>query len=406
MKKIVLILCLLCPVFVHGQKDSRTRFSKAKNWQEVLVEARESNKPIFLDLFATWCAPCLKMEKETFPDPQVADFINANFIVVRVQMDTTTKDDDYVKGWREDATKWQTYATAFPTYLFYTTDGKYFGSEGGYHNPEDFLTLLKNTIDPEKNYLTQLEAFKESALNKSQLLELAYRAKNNKEDSTATKIAQQYKMKYFDDQPIDSLLNPDADHFLSTFINLFSFNDKIIQYIYTHQDTTDKKFGRWPQYSKNLTDFVISRDYIYKKMSSPTSPEWEKLEKSISKEFGRSMAKRLVLNARIFSAYNRKDYKQAVELEFRKIDTYGIDTTALGRAGVNNLIYDVAFKYVDDRSLLKKALSIMKKVIDYENSESHGHLDTYASILYKIGETENAIAIERKALGMASQNND
>ncbi|WP_285009401.1 thioredoxin family protein [Pedobacter faecalis] len=410
MKKIViapcLLLCLLFPVFVHAQKDSGTIFSKAKNWQQVLEEAKEANKPIFLDLYTTWCAPCARIEKEVFPDPQVASFMNVNFITVRVQMDTTSHDNEYVKGWREDAAKWNKYAPAFPTFLFYTVDGTYSGREGGFHAPGEFLTMLKKVINPKNSYLDQISAFNKGELSRQQLLKLAYLAKDNKEDSIADQVAKVYKEKYVDPLSVDSLLNKEADRFHATFIKLFSFKDKIIQYIYSHQDSTDKKFERWPKYSKNLTDFVISRDYIYSKKSESSYPQWEKMRKAIARDFDNKVAERLILNAKISSSYGKKDYPQAVRLELYKIDKYGLDTSAMGRVHANNLIYDVAFKYVDDKEILEKALSIMRRVIEHENGESHGHLDTYACILYKLGEKKEAIEMENKAIDIATKSND
>ncbi|SDF60412.1 thioredoxin family protein [Chitinophaga filiformis] len=406
MKKIVLILCLLSPVVVHAQKDSGTEFSKARNWREVLTEASAAGKPIFVDLFTTWCPPCLKIEKEVFTEPELAHFMNANFINVRVQMDTTDKDNDYVKGWRQDAAKWAKYAPTFPTFLFYTADGQYSGREGGYHTADDFLVLLKKALDPQGNYLAEIAAFKEDKLDKPQLLELAYRAKSNKDDSIANEVAKVYKARYVDTLPVDSLLNKEADRFHSTFIKLFNFNDKIIQYIYSHQAIADVRFGRWPKYSRNLTDFVISRDYINNQISGLSTPDWNNIERSIAKDFDHQIAKRLVLDARINWSYQHQDYNEGARLAFIKLEKYCMDTTLMGRVEVNNMMYEVVFKYVDDPKVLKKALYFMKQINEMENNTSHGHLDTYASILYKAGDRDRAISIENKALKIAMQKND
>jgi thiol:disulfide interchange protein len=42
---------------------------------EALARAKKENKPLVLDFYADWCAPCLKMLKTTIPDPRVASLL-------------------------------------------------------------------------------------------------------------------------------------------------------------------------------------------------------------------------------------------------------------------------------------------------------------------------------------------
>jgi thioredoxin-related protein len=410
MKKIISMLCWLVPVIVHAQSTEGIKFSTAKNWQEVLTQAKKENKPIFVDAYATWCGPCKMMDRDVYTNKAVADLVNQNFISVKVQMDSTKLDNDYVKGWYADAANWKLYADAFPSFLFYTADGEYSGRDRGYYNTEDFITVLKKALDPKGSYLAQIKAFNNGTLNKNQLLKLAYWAKDNKDDSIALKVASAYKLKYVDNASLDSLLTTEADRFHSTFISLFSFKDKIIKYIYDHPEITDVKFGRWLGYSRNLTDYVIGRIYIYNvilpnNVPIVNLPDWKRMENNIAKSFDKKTAGRLILNAKIGWAYRQKDWDQAVKFEFEKIDTYGMDTTGMGRININNLVYDVIFKHVEDTAVLKRAVSLMKSVLDLDTN-SHSRFDTYASILYKAGNKKQAIIVETKALNMATNEND
>lgn len=411
MAKILIVLFMMIPAFVYPQSYGGIQFSKAKSWNEVLKEAKEKNRPIFIDAYATWCIPCKQMEQEVFSNSDVADYVNTNFVAVRVQMDSTKLDNDYIRGWYTDAGNWKTYVDAYPSYLFYTSNGEYLGKEVGYHASPDFVDLLKKIIDPMGSYLAQINAFKAGALHRSQIRKLAFWAKQNRDDSTAIVIAKYYKAHYSDVVPVDSLLLPEEDQFTNSFANLFSFEDRIIRYMYEHPDESDSKLGRYKTYSKQFTNGIIMRDNIYNVIlpnDTPivTTPNWKDLKLKLEKKYNKEIAQQLILDAQIFWAHKHEDWHEYVKLEFDRIDQYGIDTLGWGKFRLNNLMYGIVFKYIDDIVLLKKAASLMKELLDIENHSVHSHLDTYASILYKNGKKQRAIEVEEKAIQMAIDDND
>jgi len=50
------------------------------SWKDALAEAKRQNKPIFLDVFTSWCPPCKRMAKEAFPNARLGTKFNTHFI--------------------------------------------------------------------------------------------------------------------------------------------------------------------------------------------------------------------------------------------------------------------------------------------------------------------------------------
>ncbi|MFT4155926.1 thioredoxin family protein [Parafilimonas sp.] len=66
-----------------GKKDAGIQFIE-QDWDKALKTARDQNKLVFLDIYATWCGPCKMLKQYTFTDAKVGEFFNKNFVNVSV----------------------------------------------------------------------------------------------------------------------------------------------------------------------------------------------------------------------------------------------------------------------------------------------------------------------------------
>ncbi len=103
--------------------------------EEAFSKARESGKPILLDLSAVWCHWCHVMDETSYSDDEIIDLINDSFVAIRVDIDQ-----------RPDIRERYNFG-GYPTTAFLDAEGGVIA--GGTYIPPD---QLKRTLMQVKGY--------------------------------------------------------------------------------------------------------------------------------------------------------------------------------------------------------------------------------------------------------------
>ena len=101
------------------------------SYAEGLRRGEAENKKTILEFHADWCRYCAKMEKETFQDYKVIQYVNDNYVAIKVDFDTE----------RKLATKYQ--IRALPATFVIEPDGSQIGPIQGFISKEGLLQVLK-----------------------------------------------------------------------------------------------------------------------------------------------------------------------------------------------------------------------------------------------------------------------
>lgn len=142
MRKICLFAMLLLlhtSLFAAGIK-----FLHNPSWSTVLERAKKEGKPIFIDAYAVWCAPCKQMDAETFSASNVATYYNANYINVKYDME---KGEGLKLAARYNV-------NAYPNLLFLSPNGDLLHRGIGFLAAADFLQLGAAAKNPATQYYT------------------------------------------------------------------------------------------------------------------------------------------------------------------------------------------------------------------------------------------------------------
>lgn len=136
MKKLISIICFasLCLIM----QAQGIQFTEG-NWNDILKKASTENRPVFIDVYTSWCGPCKKMAKEVFTQQTAGDYFNAHFVNYKI---------DAEKGEGIKIAR-QFNVTAYPTCLFITSDGKLISSFMGAKSVQQ---LVKEGEKAVKNY--------------------------------------------------------------------------------------------------------------------------------------------------------------------------------------------------------------------------------------------------------------
>ena len=89
-KHVLILFLLVCTLSSYSDASYKKKgitFFKG-SWEEALIKAKEENKYIFVDFYATWCAPCKKLKRTSFKDSKVGDYYNKNFINVSIDAES------------------------------------------------------------------------------------------------------------------------------------------------------------------------------------------------------------------------------------------------------------------------------------------------------------------------------
>jgi thioredoxin-related protein len=416
MKKIIVLLALIIPFFCQAQ-ESGVKFEQNLSWTQVKAKAKAENKYVFVDCYATWCGPCKMMDRDVYPDTSVGNVVNSHFISVKVQMDKTASDNDEVKSWYADADHLmkEGQISAFPSFLFYSPDGKIVYSEIGYRTAKGFTQVTKNALDPEKMRLyTDLEDYRHNKKNYPVMGQLATFVRSIVGDKDlAQNIAKDYKENYLEKKAVNELCNYETLDFIRQFPLLTNSRDPFFAMFLKSSGKIDSMM-KFPGLSKIMVERTITREELTDqvvKNDKPLlrKPDWQNLQQIVANKYPSIDAHRLTLNYEL-TYYQKIDLNWSIWARIKDQvikdyppspkDEMSIYTDINGFGGAW-----LAFLKCNDKKILKKALEWEDLAIKLVGPGQQ-YLDTKANLLYKLGYKSQALVLERQAYALNNKATD
>ncbi|OQP67816.1 thioredoxin family protein [Niastella populi] len=381
------------------------------NWQQVKKKAKKENKYIFVDCHATWCKPCKQMDKEVYANDSVGDLLNANFISVKVQMDSAKADNAFTKSWYKTAREiGATYrVAAYPTYLFFSPDGELVYKESGYKAPDQFILVARDALNPSKQYYVLLKAYKKGKKDFAHMPELIRMSKQLGDSTNYLPLLTDY-YSYLHSLDKDKLYTKENMEFIASTLD--KPDQTPFSLFYPDGSAVDKVMGK-EGYAQKVADRVIFKEKANPFLSAAegkAEPDWNILYNNTAKDYKADYADRTVLDAKMRWYYFYGDMlKYAIALN-DKMEKYGSDTTSSGEDfKLNNQAF-LIWQQVKDIAELKRIIGWMTGIVRRgENATGFYteywpyYMDTYANLLYKVGETAEALKWQELAVAKGKE---
>lgn len=511
MKKYTWILLILA-IASKQAIGQAVKFEENLTWPEVIKKAKEENKFIFVDCYATWCVPCKTMDQQIYPNDSVGSYMNGHFISIKLQIDKTESDGQNIKNWYGYAKAWSSrYAiTALPTFLFFSPDGRAVHKAiGAKSNAAGFLQVARDAQDPNKEYYNVKETFAPGKLDTAQerdllnsfsadaqltgritadyLSRIPKAALDNLENTRRMILAgdnpeamafiirflndkiRSNSLTYLNTQVLsnlnknpqirqiaedyitrlnsqqlgesinirllialkkDSVIGAIARHYIAALpddslyrtvpkINLVSAyidvpTDRGFNEFYGHPSIVNAAAGKGS--AERMVQAAITHTELDPLLNAAKQtnqvPDFEAIKSSITQKYNSSYADQIVAIGKVawylFVVHTKKQDQFWPQLNSARVAQFAISRpdTAKGSTNfVNDICFSELFPHCTNTQELKQAVGFMKNVVAL-NPDEPGIIDTYASLLYKLGDKRKAIKEETRAMAIIKRTNN
>ncbi|GHB54183.1 thioredoxin family protein [Persicitalea jodogahamensis] len=384
MKILRILLLLTCSGFTaHGQID----FQRA-SWEKIKAQAKAENKLIFVDVFTTWCGPCKMLDSQVFSDKETGQRMNAFFVNHKA---------DAESGGRGIASKYG--VNAYPTGLFLDAEGNLIHKFVGFRPTPEFIAEANQALQATEN--GRIFTLYESAFQRG--------------NYNAEVVYAYFKFRRVYSLPTHELLEKTLKKIPDDSLRLPAWQKVVLE---NTQWAEGKGFNflltqRETPNIKNKLSYIISntihkaQEEKDKKLFRNTLSFVDTIE---TPEVARELKTRYTMD---FSAATR-DYDDLADAAEQYLEQEIIPAISDEARQQNpddyrkalDQLTNVCWMYSEyvKKDRLTKVCDCVAEVIKKEKNLVL--LSHYASLLYKQGDYDNAIAAQTQAVEIARNNND
>jgi thiol-disulfide isomerase/thioredoxin len=346
--------------------------------EQGIAAAKAEGKPLYVHGYTDWCHFCMYMKDSVYPDKEVGDFWNANFVSIKINMEKEGKK-------LNDSLKIHTY----PAMLFYNGNGEIQHRAAGRRYKQPFLELGREALDPRRQMIYFQKKFDAGTATPYEV-QFYFRMQE-----IAGMDAQPMLNDYLMKQPADSFANQNnwrimydiiKDPYLP-IVQKFIDNKKMLEAKYTADSVNSKLIGL---YNSRLMQYVQQLD----------SNGYEKLKNEILANQKLDIRERIVAWAEVSKAKMKSDWEGYKKLSLPYIEKYGM--TDVKRLNDAAEVYYT--RYSSDKEAMANAEKWARRSVELADQYKGNHI--LAGILYLNGKKEEALKVAQHAVEIGKRDSN
>lgn len=237
MKRIYILSLVLMALTIslHAQ----TKFTEVKTQEEMesaQKKASDQQLMLFVDVYATWCGPCKMMDQEVYTDPAVSEYMNANFVSVRLDGES-----DYGR----------IYASAqelqgYPSMFIFSRNGEPVSRVVGFTPANELLSSLKGTVDGYKTIQVYQTKYQRGTLEEVEFAAYIAAVREMGNQKQAEQLSEEYVERVMGDKLSDNDIT-------------------VVAYYMDLEDTWWPEFSSDPERLRKVLedDYMLAMEKIY-----------------------------------------------------------------------------------------------------------------------------------------------
>lgn len=128
------------PKQTKSKADSEIQWVALNDLQE--LNKKEPRK-VFIDIYATWCGPCKLMDKKTFADPTIVQYVNDHYYAVKLNGEGKKQVNIFGKTMTEAELAYTFKIRGYPSIVFMDESMQPYEPVAGYIPAQNFIKMLK-----------------------------------------------------------------------------------------------------------------------------------------------------------------------------------------------------------------------------------------------------------------------